>query len=369
METRENLLGVLKSLFKWKKQILYVCAAAALGSIIIVLLLPVYYQAHTVFLAASPDQAKPELLFSKGTLEGEYYGNENDIDRILTLAESTELVDFLIDSFNLYEHYKIDPEGPRSPYWVRKKFASLYEVKKTKRDAIQLSMEDRDPELAATIAKTARIKINQITQNLIKESQLRAMNTYDDNIKNKERLLNVLGDSLVILRGRYGIYNTESQTETLTAQYSQSEARLIRNRSRLEALRTAKGVKGLRDTIIMVEALIAGIQGEVDTLRSKIALFNEGMAKVDIFEKQYAEANLSLSQDQEKNKQLQATYKSDIPAILLVEEASVPIIKSRPQRKIIVLASVVIAFLFCIVAVLLIENYKDINWREIYHGK
>ena len=160
----DNLLGVLKTLFKWKKQIFLVCLIAGIGSVIISLLLPVYFQATTVFLAASPDQAKPELIFGSGTLEGEYYGNENDIDRILTIAESSELFDFLIDTFNLYQHYKIDSTANRAPYRVKKKLAKLYDVAKTKRDAIELSVEDQDKELAAAIANTARRKINEILQ-------------------------------------------------------------------------------------------------------------------------------------------------------------------------------------------------------------
>ena len=94
MKDKDNLIGVLKTLFRWKKQLIILCGAVGIGSIIIVLLLPVYYKASTTFLAASPDQAKPELLFGEGNLKTEYYGNANDIDRLLTIANSNELVEF-----------------------------------------------------------------------------------------------------------------------------------------------------------------------------------------------------------------------------------------------------------------------------------
>lgn len=363
----DNLLGVLRTLFKWKKQIIYVCLIAGVGSIIISLLLPVYYQATTVFLAASPDQAKPELLFGSGTLEGEYYGNENDIDRILTIAESAELFNFLIDTFSLYQHYDIDSSANRAQYRVKQKLANLYEVTKTKRDAIELSVEDKDKVFATNMANTARRKINQILQKLIKESQLKTMSTYQENIENKDSLINVTGDSLVTLRSRYGIYNTDAQTETLTAQFDQSEATLIRNRTRLDFFKSERGVP--RDTIVKVEALVKGLEKEVEKLSQKITLFNDGMAKVAIYEKQYAEANQSLSEDKERAKQLKAAYNSNIPAVLLVESAQTPDIKSRPKRMFVVLGACMVVFFFAVIGVLILENYRDVNWREIYHGK
>ena len=63
MEYKESLLGVLQTLFKWKKPILITTLIGAVGSIIIVLLLPVYYQSETIFYAASPDLAMPERMF------------------------------------------------------------------------------------------------------------------------------------------------------------------------------------------------------------------------------------------------------------------------------------------------------------------
>lgn len=367
MEKKDSLVEVLQTLFKWKRQLFFTCLAAGIGSIIISLLLPVYYKSTTVFLAASPDQAKPELLFGKGTLRTQYYGNENDIDRILTLAQSNEVVEFLIDSFNLFEHYDIDPTHPKAKYKVKQAFFDLYEIKKTKRDAIELSIEDRKKEMAARIVNAARERLNEIAQGLIKERQFKAINTFETSMVVKEKQLTALSDSLIKLRSRYGIYNSGAQTESLTAQFSEAEAKLVRNRGRLNALKEISTIP--KDTIIMAAALVAGLEEEVNSLKEKIKMLNDGMAHVNIIDKQYQEANQTLSEDKERNKRFIATYNSTIPAIFLVEQGAVPIIKSRPKRSIIVLAAVAIAFLFSIFAILLIDSYKHINWREIINAK
>ncbi|MCB0546279.1 MAG: hypothetical protein KDD19_01765 [Phaeodactylibacter sp.] len=367
MKNNDNLIDVLKTLFKWKRPIFYVCLIAGVGAIVISLFLSNYYKATTIFLAVSPDQATPDALYGKGQLRSDYYGNENDIDRLMTIAESSELINFLVDSFKLYEHYDIDPDQPKAAFKVQEKFLSLYEVQKTKRDAIELSVEDKDKELAARIANAAREKIDELARHLIQEGLAKAIRSYEDNILSKESQLASLSDSLIYMREKYGIYNIMGQTEALTSQVSESEALLVRNRAKLEAMKETKGIP--QDTILLLQASVRGLEEENKSLNEKMSLFNEGLSKFGIFERQYIEANQTLSEDKERLKQASATYHSVIPAMVLVEEARVPVIKSRPKRSIIVLATGAIAFLFSLIGVLLFDTYKDVNWKEIYHAK
>ncbi|MEM9931262.1 MAG: hypothetical protein AAF840_15710, partial [Bacteroidota bacterium] len=74
-------------------------------------------------------------------------------------------------------------------------------------------------------------------------------------------------------------------------------------------------------------------------------------------------------EDKEKLKQYRAIYSSDIPALIVVEDAAVPQVKSRPFRTLIVLAAVVLTFLFTVIGVLLFETYRDIDWQAIYRGE
>ena len=87
MEHKENLLDVLKTLFKWKKTILGICILTGIGSILYALTLDNYYQAATVFYAANHDLAKPDPVGTNG-LPKNYYGTGEDLDRILTIAQS-----------------------------------------------------------------------------------------------------------------------------------------------------------------------------------------------------------------------------------------------------------------------------------------
>ncbi len=362
MEQKDNLLGVVQSLWRWRKPILIVSFAAAVGTAIITLFLPNYYKATTTFLAASPDQATPEMLSGLTNQRSQYYGTGEDIDRLLTIAESSELVDFLVDSFNLYQHYDIDTTLEKAPFRVREEFFGLYEVEKTKRDAITLSVEDKERALSAKIANAARVKVDQIAQGLIKEGQQKAIETFRRDIQEKERQIAVLSDTLARLRGTYGVYNANAQAEALTAQMSEAESKLTRNRARLNALKKQSSVP--RDSIVFLDALVQGFEQEVENLQSRMETFNEGIGRVNTLDRQHDEATIQLSESMERLKTWQSVYESNTPAIILVEKASVPVVKSRPRRSIIVIAAGAIAFIFMSLAALLLDNYP-VDWQAI----
>ena len=365
MENKENLLEVLKTVFRWKKAILTVCIIAFIGSIVISLFLSDYYQSTTLFYAASEDLAKPATV-GTDLLSRDYYGTEADIDRIMTIAESNEVADYLIDKFNLYEHYEIDTTHVKAPFFVKRTFFKHYEVIKTKFDAIELSVEDKDKRMATEMANAAREKISEIAQSLVKESQKQEILDKEESIKEKENYLAALGDSLKTLRSEYGIYSY-TQSETLTELLATSAAKLARERARKSALESSSSIP--RDTIVYVKAMVSGLEKEIENLKEQIDLFNSGMAQVDGLERTRQEATDQLSLDKERYKQLRSAYQSDFTALILVEKADTPIVKSRPKRTYIVVGAVFVAFLFSIIGVLIMDMYRDVNWSEIVNAK
>ena len=309
----------------------------------------------------------PERIFGTSNEAMEYYGEEEDIDRILTIGNSNELASFLIDSFNLYEHYDIKMDDPKASYWVKETFYGLFDIKKTKFDAIDLSIEDTDPELSATMANSARRKIDEIAQRLVKESQWQVLNTYESSIMENETLLSNLNDSLENVRSTYGVFNSETQSELLATLLAESEAKLANAEARLDAFRNSAGIP--RDTITFQNARVKALEKQVETLGDRLSKFNEGMALTDVLSQMHDEASEQLSEDQERYKQIKTAYHSHFPAIHLVEEAGVPIIKSRPKRSITVIIATMVAFLLSLVGVLLFDTYRDVDWNKIINPK
>ncbi len=364
MDRRESLIALIKKLLIYLKYILVVCVITGIGSIVISLLLPVYYKSTTTFLAKNVDLLTERGIFGTTTRDPQPFGNNNDNDRLITIAESNELIDYLVDSFDLYKHYRINPEGKKSPFYVREKFRGLYKVVRTKRDAIELSIEDRDPNLAAAIANAARERINEINLNLSSSKQL--IEGVQKAIEEKEKVNKIISDSIQQTRSKYGIYNTTSQSESLSDLIMNKKTKLSSSQAKLEVLSKSADSKKLRDSLIYLAANIEGLKREIINLDSMMMRFSEGMPIIQAIEEEYYQNIRQVNYYKERLRQLLAANEASISSIILVESAMPSPVKSRPSRALIVIACVFTAFLFSALGALVFDTYQDIDWREIW---
>lgn len=343
------------------------CGSVAVLALIILFLLPDYFKSTSTFYSASPDLAVPEAIYGTGATSLRYYGTDEDTDRILSIAKSDQLMGFLIDSFNLYEHYEIDTSHQLAEFKVKEELEGLYNVKRTKENAVEISIEDEEKELAAKMVNAARIKINEIGQRLIKESQQKVLETYNQNLEDREQELSELSDSLRDVRQKYGIFNTITQGEVLASLVVKSEARLQANQVKLDVLRNS--ARAPKDTIAVVNAMVKSYEKEVEYINEKLDLFNEGLAKAEVLGRTNKEATEQLSEDKERYKQFLSAYESDFPAILLLEAGGIPVKKSRPVRSLILLVTLIVTFIFCVIGVLIHDLYKEVDWNAIMAGE
>ena len=362
-QKQENLVGVLSILYRWRKPVLWFCAAAIAGTTLIAFLfLDNYYKSTTVFYVASPDIFKPEQLFGTSVKDMEYYGSDDDVDRILTIAESGELKMFLVQKFGLYKHYDIDSTTEKGPFKVVDRLDKLYDVVKSKRNAVELSIEDTDKKLAAQMANAARDKIDEIAQRLIHESQTNNLKVLESDNATKEFELRRLSDTLVKMRTQYGVYDLEKQAETMSSVSAQAQANLIRNKAKLTALQGQTGVS--QDTLALLRASIQGYDAEMKNGDANLKRYGEGMNDVSLYTQLYKKDREQLAANKERYIQLKTAYSAKVSAVHLIEPATTPYDKSRPHRSIIILTAAFLALLFSVFATLLAESYKEVNWAE-----
>ncbi|MFM8448951.1 MAG: hypothetical protein ACKOAY_02500 [Haliscomenobacter sp.] len=363
MSQREQILDIVAVLNTWKKPILGLSVLISLSTAVISLFLPNYYRATTVFLATNPNRARPEILFGKANAGVELYGSDDDIDRILAIAQSNELIDYLVDSFSLYEHYHIDSSQEKAVYKVRMHFRSLYQVQKTKLGSLELAVEDRDPELSAALANAARERISLLTEDLVKTAQTAILKSYDESLAAKQSLLANLGDSLSVVRAKYGIYNTSEHSERLTRQMIEAQSEYYKQKGKLENMRSNPAIS--RDSVAFTAAMVAGLRLALDSMEVRMQQLNTGQIAVGILETQYYSANSNLSDELERAKLLRASILAEVPSLVLVEAAEVPVVKDRPRRSLLVAASFVLALVLSVLGVLFIHAYRDsMRWSE-----
>lgn len=303
MEKHADLEGVLKALYRWRKAIMVTTIAAAILSVAISLLLPEYYKSTTTFYAASPDLNKPDRLFGDIDASYNYYGSDADIDRIRTIAESNDLVEFMVDSFDLYTVYDIDFKSPKAKHYVELNFLSNYKALRTEYDALQITIEDKDPRLAAAMANAARNKINTRAKSLIKDSQTKQLAIYNASFADQAKSIKQIEQEIAEVRSQYGKINANS--------------------------------------------------------------YDEGSTKYESLQTRLEQLGVDQARLQDKINKLNSAYNTDVPAIHIIEEAKIPVVKSRPIKSLLVITATLAAFLFSVLGALLLDYYKGLNWQAI----
>ena len=359
-----SLQEILRTLAKNKKYIIRTTVAAAVLSAIISLLLPVYYKSMTSFYAASPDLGLPNAV-GVSELDREVYGSDYDIDRILSIAESEAVYSYLIDSFNLYEHYDIDTKNRKAPYYVREELKDRYKVLKTKLGAIELSVEDTNPILSSKMANSARNKIDEIGQSLMKSSQKQTLDAYKLNIENQFEAINNLSDSIQYYRNKYSIVDTESQGEVFSELLAKAKASYEGNKATFEYY---KNSRESRDSLRKYRILTNTSEKKLNAINTQMDKFSEGVSKVQQLVIEYERLINQIAVDRQRDKLLKSALNSPFPALHVVEFASPPVIKSKPKRSLIVIGATFLTFLLTSAFVLLNNNLKQINWKELWNA-
>ncbi len=322
---KDNLLDIVQTLFKWKRPIIWLCLATAILTVIITLLMPNYYKSQTLFYPANPSLNAPNVIFGTSSRDLSFYGDDEDIDRLLSIAQSKELIDQMVEDFDLMTIYDINPDDIKAPHKVVLQFFKRYNVIKNERGAIELSVEDKNPQRAADMANAARNKIDAIAQKLNANTQKKILETFDNSVQIKQDKIKTLSDSLSRVRQQYGVYLDMSSD----------------NGSSIINVKTGKSIEQ----------------------------FNQGLAYVQVLTQILNKESEALAKDMQRFEKLKTAFNSGISAVHIQDIATRPVVKSAPRRSLIVISAVLIAFLLASLLALLLEQYKEVNWREIVNPK
>lgn len=369
MQTNDyNLLGVLAVIYRRRKFIVWSCTAVVVVTVVASLLLPNYYKATTSFYPASPSLLDPNRIYGSSDASVEYFGGDDEVNQLLSAAQSSQLLDYVIATFDLYTVYDIDSTQRKAPYKVRKRLLKLYKVVKNDKDGIEVSVEDKDPVRAAEMANAIRNKIDETHRRFLRTSQEHVMSTYEQTLATRRMTLAALSDSLSRLRDRYQIYNVEAQSEFLSSYIPQIQARLANSQAKLKVFQQ----QGIADSVRVYAASTSALREQLTSLTKdsgdgsfNLEALNKGMARVLLLENEVEQLTGDISQQEEVFLRFKSIADAENSSLVGVELAEVPIIKSRPRRSIIVIGVVFMAFFVSVLGVLLLENARNVDWKTV----
>jgi capsule polysaccharide export protein KpsE/RkpR len=361
-----NLLDLLASLWRWKKQILILMAAVSLGTVVISLFLPNYYTASCTFVPANEDKD----LFGKDSKNNSMYGDEEAVDRAIIFANSAPMVDYMVKEFKLAERYAINASTPKGESRVSKRFMKLYNVKKNDHGGIEISMQDKDPQMAAKMLNAAIAKLDALYKQATQPNKDLMMKTYEAALDNKRKELKDIGDSLYLLRRKYAVFDVKTQGELLSTLLMDTESQLAENSAKLEAFRKI----GRADSIANLTAKVQGLNKKLEILNSKsdsvnssisVNAYNEGRELIMYYDAQTISINVDIAEILQEYTRFKAQASSTTSSIITLEPVQIPKIKSYPVRSIMVLAAAFLSLMIGIMGALVIDLNKRIDWKEV----
>ncbi|MBC8173049.1 MAG: hypothetical protein H7X71_04000 [Chitinophagales bacterium] len=204
-EERNDLLVLLRIALKWRKPIMIVTVLAALASAGFSWFgMPNYYKSAVTFYPSNPVMNDRQVLYSNslGEIEIDYFGSAGDVDRILTLAHGSPVIDYIINKYHLIGHYGYDSIKELSRYKTKKRWLKNYKAIETEYGAIEIAVWDKDKMLASDIANHIAFTIDNKNKDLILRDKLIAIETFEEHIQNEEKVIATLTDSIEFMKSR-----------------------------------------------------------------------------------------------------------------------------------------------------------------------
>jgi len=310
MDKEFNLVAAVRIILKWKTPILIlVIVSGIVAGLFSVFVMDEYFLSSSTFYPTNQNINDRSQIFNTQSGAGvEYFGNKSDVNRVLTIANSEPLMNYIIDSFKLVSHYKIDTTAK---YWktkVKKKFDKNYEAIKTEHDAVQVSIFDTDPKLAAAMTNAVVDKVDYLNQYFISTSRQKLYDQLATQIVDQQKNVNAYVDSLSALATTYKI-KVSSASGTVVVEGNDVRA------------------------VQQYKALLSMVENAERELNNRINI----------------------------KEQMQVALKTSGSSLYIVESAEPADRREKPVRSLVVIITMLLTGFISVIGVLLIEQIKDLK--------
>lgn len=364
-----NLLGFVESALKWRKHILIFTAIAFGGSIGFSFLIDATYESITTIYASNPSLSDKAFQFEggQGNSTVELYGSKEDIDRIVSIAKSGQVLSSVINEFDLFKHYEIDTNDKEKfpfPYSsAMGKLKKNLKVVKTEYRGIEIKVKDKNAAMAANIANGIVREIDKVAKDMIQKNRFKMLDIFKASKDEKEQAVQSLSDSLTTLRKDYSVFNVYTQASTLTDEVTRTAAALSEYKAQRKVL--SKVYKSSDARMINLDAQINGLQEKLRSLTSSASNSNYSLSRFakasELIKLVETRRNSELGELVRLNKIYDYFVMATNPDIsyIYVMEKAYPAEKEVPLRVLLVSASVLITLFISIVTVTAIDTLKS----------
>ncbi|MBQ6276583.1 MAG: hypothetical protein IJK62_07755 [Bacteroidales bacterium] len=310
---------------KWK-HLLIVCSVALIASLIISYCVPERYKSTVVLYPANSTSVSQTLATDENTERGLLqFGEKEEVEQMMQMLQSNDIRNRIIEKYNLIEHYRIDPDTKYLYTKLYDKYEDNVKISRTEYTSVKVDVLDESPDTAAMIANDISQLLDTVYARMQRDRAFRAVKIVENAMLEQEALVKNISDSLEKL-GQLGVIEVKSQTEMYSEQYA--------------------------------IALANGNTSKVNELKSKLDTLAKYGGAHTMLTAQLKEEVQILTLRRNKFNQAKIELEQDLPNAFIVNKAEKAEKKTYPIRWLIVLSSVLSAFLLALMVLAIIEPLK-----------
>ncbi|MCK9616637.1 MAG: Wzz/FepE/Etk N-terminal domain-containing protein [Lentimicrobiaceae bacterium] len=324
-----NSTNIIIFILQWQKPLIIVTVFAIVSSVIFSspFFITPLYRATVVMFPTSSNAISKALL-------GDNDGNKHDIlefgveeqtEQMLQMLNSNKIREKIIEKYNLIEHYNLETNSKYKYTKLYKQYDNNIRFRRTEYMAVQITVYDKDPQIAANIANDISDLLDTVKNQIQKDRAQKGFRIVEAEYEKLKSEIKQMEDSLSVLR-KLGVNDYETQAEMMNQQL---------------AIELAKGnTSGIKR-----------IQENLD----KLAIY--GTAYVSLRDAlEHEKKQLSLVKTKYDEAKIDA--EQILPQKFVVNSAFKAEKNSYPIRWIIVLITTVSSFLMTLLIIIIYDNVK-----------
>ena len=211
MDNNFNNLSLVQLILKWKWHIIIITVAAAICGAVFsssAFITPLYKSEAVAY----PANINP-------------YSDESETEQMLQLINAQSIMDSIIEKYDLWTDYKIDKNYKYGKTYMINEYHSKIKIAKTPYEAVSITVQDKDPEVACNIAKDILNFYNDKVQSIHKMKNLEVVEMYARQLREKQQGIDSLKNRMSELAETYGVLEYSSQSKEVTRSWLSGSAK------------------------------------------------------------------------------------------------------------------------------------------------
>ena len=193
MDKYFNNTPLLKAVFKWKWHIVVISIVAAVCGAIF---------SGPTFI--TPKYKSEAIVYPRGLSE---FSDETFTEQMLQVMDSKDIMDSVVETFNLMEHYEIDKDYAFAQTALIGEYRDRVSISKTPYDAVKIKVLDKDPEMAYAMVNEIIRLYNVKFDEIHKSKKWENAKMYEKNLARKYSFIDSLKRELEQISGDGNMVN------------------------------------------------------------------------------------------------------------------------------------------------------------------